>query len=308
MCQPLDVDFVHLHNLAYMDLYSLMRHMNDKTISFWQIGLFVFFLFTKWGFCDRMKEVMYLIAKEKLMRLDKFLSMTGKATRSEAGKAVRSGGVLVNGVPAKKADMDIDPDTDIVVYRGETVVYRTHTYVMLHKPDGVVSATEDGREQTVLDLLPPELRKLRPPLFPCGRLDKHTTGLMILTGNGQLAHRLLSPARHVDKTYVFRVKFPLWDEDIQALESGVDIGGYVTAPCTVTLDPPDTEGHQKSGRITLHEGKYHQIKLMMEARHNQITALHRITFGPLTLDERLAPGEWRLLTDSEVAMLERAGE
>ncbi len=241
------------------------------------------------------------------MRLDKFLSMTGKATRSESGKTVRGGGVLVNGVPAKKADMNIDPDTDEVIFRGEVVTYRVHTYVMMHKPDGVVSATEDGREETVLDLLPDELKKLRPPLFPCGRLDKHTTGLMILTGNGQLAHRLLSPARHVDKTYAFTVKFPLWEEDVKALEGGVDIGGYVTAPCTVALDPPDAEGKQRSGQITLHEGKYHQIKLMMEARHNQITRLHRLTFGPLSLDESLAPGEWRLLTDDEVQALENAG-
>ena len=242
------------------------------------------------------------------MRLDKFLSMTGKATRSEAGKAVRSGAVLVNGVPAKKADMNVDPDTDEIIFRGESVTYRAHTYVMMHKPDGVVSATEDGREQTVLDLLPDELRRLRPPLFPCGRLDKHTTGLMILTGNGQLAHRLLSPARHVDKTYAFTVKFPLWEEDVAALEAGVDIGGYITAPCTVTLDPPDDEGRQRSGKITLHEGKYHQIKLMMEARHNQITRLHRLTFGPLTLDESLAPGEWRLLTKEETEALENAGK
>ncbi len=241
------------------------------------------------------------------MRLDKFLSTTGKATRTEAGKAVRSGAVLVNGVPAKKADMSVDPDTDEIIFRGEIVTYRAHTYVMMHKPDGVVSATEDGREQTVLDLPPDELRRLRPPLFPCGRLDKHTTGLMLLTGNGQLAHRLLSPARHVDKTYAFTVKFPLWEEDVAALEAGVDIGGYITAPCTVTLDPPDGEGKQRSGRITLHEGKYHQIKLMMEARHNQITRLHRLTFGPLTLDESLAPGEWRLLTEEEIALLEKAG-
>ena len=241
------------------------------------------------------------------MRLDKFLSMTGKATRSESGKAIRGGAVLVNGVPAKKADMNVDPDADEIIFRGEVVTYRTHTYIMMHKPDGVVSATEDGRDQTVLDLLPEELKRLRPPLFPCGRLDKHTTGLMILTGNGQLAHRLLSPARHVDKTYAFTVKFPLWEDDVKVLESGVDIGGYITAPCTVTLDPPDGEGKQRSGCITLHEGKYHQIKLMMEARHNQITRLHRITFGPLSLDEELAPGEWRFLTDTEVVLLEKAG-
>ncbi len=233
-----------------------------------------------------------------MMRLDKYLSLTGTATRTETARAVRAGEVLVNGIPARKADLQINPDTATVIFRGAPVVYRQYTYILLHKPDGVVSATEDGREQTVLDLLPDDLRRIRPALFPCGRLDKHTTGLMLLTNNGDLSHRLLSPSRHVDKTYRFRVKFPLSDEDITALESGVDIGGYVTAPCRVER----TE--ERAGLITLHEGKYHQIKLMMEARHNQITELERITFGPLSLDPALAPGEWRLLTDDEIRALE----
>ncbi|UKI12433.1 MAG: pseudouridine synthase [Oscillospiraceae bacterium] len=135
------------------------------------------------------------------MRLDKFLSLCGKASRSETLRSVRRGEITVNGVPARRGDCPVEPDTDTVVFRGETVVYRPYTYVMLHKPDGVVSATEDrlAGEPTVLDLLPPELTRLRPGLFPCGRLDKHTTGLMLLTNNGKLAHRLLSPARHVDK-------------------------------------------------------------------------------------------------------------
>lgn len=236
------------------------------------------------------------------MRLDKYLSLTGTATRSETSRAVRSGEVLVNGVPAKKADTRIDPDTAVVCFRGVEVVYRQYTYILMHKPDGVVSATEDGRDETVLDLLTDDLRRIRPALFPCGRLDKHTTGLMLLTNNGDLAHRLLSPARHVDKTYRFRVKFPLSDDDISALESGVDIGGYVTAPCRVERDADEPE---RMGLITLHEEKYHQIKLMMEARHNQITELARITFGPLTLDPALSPGQWRMLSDEEINALEK---
>ena len=240
----------------------------------------------------------------KPMRLDKYVSLAGIASRTETSKAVRGGEVLVNGIPAKKADMQVDPDTVAVIFRGQPVIYRQFTYVLMHKPDGVVSATEDGREKTVLDLLPDELRRIRPALFPCGRLDKHTTGLMILTNNGDLSHRLLSPSRHVDKTYCFSVKFPLSEEDVTALEAGVDIGGYVTASCKVELDPPAEDGKQRTGRITLHEGKYHQIKLMMEARHNQITKLERITFGPLVLDPTLEPGEWRLLSDEEIAALE----
>ncbi len=245
------------------------------------------------------------------MRLDKYLSLTGTATRTEAARATRAGEVLVDGVPAKKADMHIDPDTARVCFRGTPVVYRQYTYILMHKPDGVVSATEDGRDETVLDLLPDDLRRIRPALFPCGRLDKHTTGLMLLTNNGDLSHRLLSPARHVDKTYRFRVKFPLSDEDVSALESGVDIGGYMTAPCRVERTDGDFAPYApaspdpcRAGLITLHEGKYHQIKLMMEARHNQITALERITFGPLSLDPTLAPGEWRELTVEEIAALE----
>lgn len=241
------------------------------------------------------------------MRLDKYLSLAGIASRSETSKAARGGEVLVNGVPVRKADMQVDPDTVAVTFKGQPVTYRRFTYILMHKPDGVVSATEDGREKTVLDLLPEELRRIRPALFPCGRLDKHTTGLMLLTNNGDLSHRLLSPARHVDKTYVFSVKFPLSDEDVAALESGVDIGGYVTAPCKVELAPQDPDKRGAHGRITLHEGKYHQIKLMMEARHNQITKLQRITFGPLSLDPALEAGEWRMLTEGEITELEKSG-
>ncbi len=254
------------------------------------------------------------------MRLDKFLSLCGKASRTDTTRAVRAGEVLVNGAPAGRADRQVNPDTDAVTWRGEAVVYRAHTYIMLNKPDGVVSATEDRvrGEQTVLDLLPAEMTRLRPSLFPCGRLDKHTTGLVLLTNNGPLAHRLLAPANHVDKRYAFTVKFPLSDEDIIALETGVDIplkdsdgnmtAGYRTAPCRLEPDNParPREG-PRSGCIILHEGKYHQIKLMMEARHNQITSLCRLSFGPLALDGSLPPGAWRLLTDEETARLESYG-
>lgn len=242
----------------------------------------------------------------KTMRLDKYLSLAGTASRTETAKAVRRGEVLVDGVPAGRADMQVDPDTVSVLFKGQAVLYRQFTYVLMHKPDGVVSATEDGREQTVLDLLPAELRRIRPALFPCGRLDKHTTGLMLLTNHGDLSHRLLSPARHVEKTYAFTVKFPLSQEDVAALEAGVDIGGYVTAPCRVEPAPPAEDGTQRAGRITLHEGKYHQIKLMMESRHNQITRLHRISFGPLTLDPALKAGAWRMLTEEEIQALTSA--
>ena len=229
------------------------------------------------------------------MRLDKMISSTGIASRSQIASAVRGGRVLVDGVVARKADMQIDPDAASVVYCGTPICYRKFTYIMLNKPEGYVSATEDGRLPTVIELLPEELQKIG--LFPCGRLDKNTLGLMLLTNDGDTSHRLLAPKSHVTKTYAFRLKFPLSDADIAALESGVDIGGYVTAPCRVVRDG------EKEGKITLTEGKYHQIKLMMEAVHNQITHLERISFGPLVLDLALARGEWRYLSDDEIAAL-----
>ena len=232
-----------------------------------------------------------------VMRLDKLMSLAGVLSRSDTVRAIRAGDVLVDGVPPRRADDKIDAESSVVTYRGERVIYREFTYVLLNKPKGYVSATEDGSEMTVLELLSDELRRVRPQLFPCGRLDKNTTGLMILTNDGQLSHKLLSPKRHVDKTYRFTVKFPLSAKDVASLEAGVDIGGYVTAECNVALCD------EKSGEITIHEGKYHQIKLMMEAVHNQIVELERISFGNITLPKDLPRGECRLMTDDEIDSL-----
>ncbi len=226
------------------------------------------------------------------MRLDKMLSECGIASRRESAKAIKAGQVTVNGIPAKKPEQQVDPEEDRVCFCGREIRYRKYVYVMLNKPDGYVSATEDGRDPTVIELLPEEYRKIG--LFPCGRLDKHTLGLMLLTNDGQLSHRLLAPKSHVTKEYAFRVKFPLSEQDVTALESGVDIGGYVTQPCRITLD------NEREGIIAITEGKYHQIKLMMEAVHNQITYLERKSFGPLALDPTLQRGEWRELTDEEI--------
>ena len=236
------------------------------------------------------------------MRLDKLLSVTATATRSEAAKAVRAGAVTVNGVPARRADEQVDPGRDAVVYCGAPVVYKPFRYVLLNKPDGYVSATEDGRDLTVLELLPPLYTALG--LFPCGRLDKHTLGLMLLTNDGDLSHRLLSPRRHVPKRYRFRCKFPLSNEDRARFCEGLVLeNGYETKPADIALD----EG-RLSGEITLTEGKYHQIKRMMETLHNQITYLERVSFGPLTLPEDLPRGAWRELTKEEEAALRAAAE
>lgn len=226
------------------------------------------------------------------MRLDKMLSECGIASRSETSRAVRAGRVTVNGVAVRRADHAVDPMQDAVVFCGRAVHYRKFVYLMLNKPDGYISATEDGRgEPVVTDLLPEEYRKMS--VFPCGRLDKHTLGLMLITNDGALSHRLLAPKSHVAKSYAFSVKFPLSDADVTSLCAGVDIGGYVTKPCEVCMNT------ERTGIITIVEGKYHQIKLMMEAVHNRITSLERITFGPLSLDPALERGEWRELTQEE---------
>ena len=235
------------------------------------------------------------------MRLDKFLSVTATATRSEAGKAARAGQITVNGVPVKKADVQIDPDKDLVTYCGTPVQYKQYHYVLLNKPDGYVSATEDGRDPTVLELLPPQYTAFG--LFPCGRLDKHTLGLMLLTDDGDTAHRLLSPRRHVAKRYAFRCKFPLTHEECARFRDGLVLeDGYETKPADIELNED-----MRSGIITLVEGKYHQIKRMLEVLHNQITYLERISFGPLTLPNDLARGEWRELSaEEEKAILDAA--
>lgn len=234
------------------------------------------------------------------MRLDKFIVESGLATRTEIAKAARNGAITVNNTVVRKAGQHIDPTADEVKYCGKVVIYREFTYVMLNKPTGYVSSTDDDKSPTVLTLLPAELQKIG--LFPCGRLDKNTLGLMILTNNGPLSHKLLAPKNHVSKRYRFRVKFPISEDDVKALESGVDIGGYVTAPCKVEMVG------EKEGYITLTEGKYHQIKLMAEAVHNQITYLERVTFGPIKLDEGLERGEWRYLTEDEQKSLEAHGK
>lgn len=236
------------------------------------------------------------------MRLDKFLGITGCASRSEAKKIIRSGGVSVNGRVASSAEQKIDPENDAVIFCGSSVIYRKYTYILMNKPEGVVSATEDGRDRTVLDLLPTEMRKN--DLFPCGRLDKNTLGLMLITDNGALAHRLLAPKTHVEKEYYFRAKFPISEDDVRRFEAGVTLeDGYETKPAKILLDETGA-----AGRITLIEGKYHQIKRMLEALNNKIIYLERIRFGNLTLDASMERGEWRYLTEEEISVLETHGQ
>ena len=232
------------------------------------------------------------------MRLDKFLGISGCCSRSDAKKAVRGGKVTVNGSVVRTSDFNVEPDTDSIFFCGKKVVYRKYTYIMLNKPAGYVSATDDGREKTVLDLLPVDMKKDK--LFPCGRLDKNTLGLMLITDNGELAHRLLAPKSHVTKKYRFCSKFPISEDEVNLFETGVTLeDGYVTKPAELSL-----EGNGDEGIITLTEGKYHQIKRMLDALGNKITYLERISFGELSLDPGLERGEWRYLNEDEIKELE----
>lgn len=229
-------------------------------------------------------------------RLDKIISATGKKSRREVREMVRQGRVLVDGKPAPAADMKVDPQTAVILLDGEPLGYEKFTYVMLHKPAGVLTATEDRRQETVLDLLPPELR--RRALSPVGRLDKDTEGLLLLTNDGQLAHRLLSPKSHVDKVYYARVDGALEPGDIEAFAAGMTLGdGLECLPAGLEILSP-TEA-----LVTLREGKFHQVKRMLAARGKPVLYLKRLSMGRLRLDPALAPGAWRMLTEEERSAL-----
>jgi 16S rRNA pseudouridine516 synthase len=231
------------------------------------------------------------------MRLDKFFVHVGRATRSEATKLIRSGAVTVDGIPLRDPSAHIDPEAQCVCLRGELVPYRLYTYLMLNKPQGYISATDDPRQKTVLHLLSEQEQRLG--LFPCGRLDKDTVGLLILTNDGALAHRLLSPKHHVEKTYSFECESPLHALDCAALEAGVTLeDGYQTLPCRIRMYS------ETKGEITITEGKFHQIKRMLQARENRITFLRRISFGNIALDPDLKEGEYRPLTKEEIDLLQ----
>lgn len=229
-------------------------------------------------------------------RLDKIISATGKKSRREVREMVRQGRVLVDGKPAPAADMKVDPQTAVILLDGEPLGYEKFTYVMLHKPAGVLTATEGRRQETVLDLLPPELR--RRALSPVGRLDKDTEGLLLLTNDGQLAHRLLSPKSHVDKVYYARVDGALEPGDIAAFAAGMTLGdGLECLPAGLEILSP-TEA-----LVTLREGKFHQVKRMLAARGKPVLYLKRLSMGRLRLDPALAPGAWRMLTEEERSAL-----
>ena len=232
-------------------------------------------------------------------RLDKLLAGTGKWSRREVKALVRQGLVRVDGRLAASAEDKLDPATTVVTVAGETISLCRFTYVMLHKPAGVLTATEDRKQPTVLDLLPPELRRIG--LAPVGRLDKDTEGLLLLTNDGELAHRLLSPKYHVDKRYLARVDGELSAADAEAFARGMTLGdGLECLPAGLEVLP------DRVCIVTLREGKFHQVKRMLAARGAPVLYLKRLSMGPLTLDDSLAAGAYRLLRAEEILALYRA--
>lgn len=235
------------------------------------------------------------------MRLDKFLCDMQLGTRSQVKEAIKKGLVSVNGVSAKSPDWKLDERQDTVTYMGETLIYRQFSYYMLHKPAGVVTATQDRRELTVMDLLHNARGK---DLSPVGRLDKDTEGLLLITNDGELAHRLLSPGKHVEKTYYVGCSGILTADTVTLLENGVDIGDdALTQPAKVKLLSQSDCSYAME--LTITEGRFHQVKRMVQAVGGSVTYLKRLSMGTLSLDVGLPKGSYRPLTDQEISDLKQ---
>ncbi len=233
-----------------------------------------------------------------LLRLDKYLSDMGVGTRSDLKSSIRKGRAMINGETCKKPETKVDAEKDEIVFDDRRISYAKHVYYMLHKPAGVVSATRDNVSETVLDLI---LDKQGKELFPVGRLDKDTEGLLIITNDGDLTHQLLSPKKHVDKVYFAKVNGKVTSEDEKAFEEGVDIGeDKITMPAKLKILSSDDISEVE---LTIQEGKFHQVKRMFEAVGKEVIYLKRLSMGGLKLDESLAPGEYRELRPEELECL-----
>lgn len=236
----------------------------------------------------------------KKQRIDKILSNLGYGSRSELKKLCKSGLVKVNGKVINNPGVQVDVENDEILFDGEKVVYKEFIYLMLNKPDGYISATFDKRDPIVLDLIDKQDLIFEP--FPVGRLDKDTEGLLVLTNDGQLAHRVLSPKKHVPKTYYAKVEGVVTEEDVKAFAEGVTLDdGYETMPAELEILKSDEISEIE---LTIHEGKFHQVKRMFESVGKKVVYLKRLSMGKLKLDEGLALGEYRELTEEEVKMIE----
>lgn len=236
-----------------------------------------------------------------MVRLDKYLAQSGERSRSEATRAIRAGSVTVNGLIVRDPAAKVAPG-DSVLLRGESVEDSALQYYLLYKPAGVLTAARDSRAQTVMDLLPPSLTRRK--VLPVGRLDKDTTGLLLLTNDGALAHALLAPKRHVWKRYVARVEGRLDEEDIRAFSQGVPLSDFVAQPAALRIVQAD--GAQSVAEVEVREGKFHQVKRMFAARGHEVLSLHRAAFGPLVLPESMCPGDFAKLNEEQIRLLQNA--
>lgn len=237
------------------------------------------------------------------MRLDKFLADMGIGSRKEVKGYIKKGLVTVNGQVVKSDKLQVAEDQDQVVFDGEPVIYQKYFYYMMNKPGGVISATVDNYEETVVDLLADT--DFREDLFPVGRLDKDTEGFMLLSNDGALAHRLLSSKKHVEKEYFATVAGVMTEEDVAAFAKGLTIdGGEETLPAELTIVATDEKAQTSEIRLILHEGKFHQVKRMVQAVGKEVTYLKRLRIGGLVLDSGLELGDYRPLTEAEVGLLE----
>jgi 16S rRNA pseudouridine516 synthase len=238
------------------------------------------------------------------MRIDKVLANLGYGSRKDVKKVLKNGMVTVNGEVIKDGKEQVDPNHDTIICNGERVQYKEFIYLMMNKPQGVISATEDDYERTVVDLLQPEDAVFSP--FPVGRLDKDTEGLLLLTNDGVLAHQLLSPKKHVPKTYFAVIKGEVTEEDVESFRKGVILDdGYLTKPGMLNILKA---GLTSDIELTITEGKFHQVKRMFEAVGKKVVYLQRISMGPLLLDETLELGEYRELTENEIQQLKNADQ
>ena len=230
-----------------------------------------------------------------MLRLDRWLVTLGVGSRSEMQKLIRKGGVKVDGVPVTDPGRQVDERKAQLTVQGAPIDGRLTRHVMLHKPAGLLTAARDRKQPTVMDLLPEVCAAIG--CMPVGRLDKDTTGLLLLTTDGELNHRLLAPGRHVDKTYLAELDGPLDETHVAAFAAGLHLSDFDAQPAQLEILAP------QKGRVTVHEGKFHQVKRMFSAVGREVISLHRETFGSLTLDPQLPEGHWRELTGEELAGL-----
>ena len=235
-------------------------------------------------------------------RIDKVLSNLGHGTRKEVKALLKKGKVEIDGIIASDSAMKIDPDKAVIKVSGEEINYRKHIYLIMNKPGGVVSATVDNHDETVIDLIDEEYQAFKP--FPIGRLDKDTVGLLLITNDGELNHKLIAPKNHVDKVYYAEINKLVDTKDVTTFKKGVVIDdGYKCMPAILEILNADENGSEVM--VTIQEGKFHQVKRMFESVDKKVVFLRRISFGPLKLDENLSEGQYRELSEEEIDLLKQ---